>query len=391
MNKFRNYKIKKIDNLKEYESNSRTHSKEQIQKVVDSINEFGFTNPLLIDENNTIIAGHCRLEAAKRLGMDEVPCIVLDGLSDEQKAALVIADNRIALDAGWNYDILKNRFSFLKGSDYDLLKTGFDIDEIADIFPADEPEVFCADDDCPDVPDEPIAKLGDVWLLGSHRLLCGDATSIDAVDKLMDGVKADMVFTDIPYSISQKSNGLRELDYGEWDKGVKNIGVDVLNTIISFNSGAFYIFCGDEQLSLLLIALRGYKMSTRTLAWVKPNPTVINGEKLWLPAIELCAYGKPVKGVHNAHCKRGIYEGGTITKDRVHPNQKPVELVQMCVDASSNTGDTVLDLFGGSGSTLIACEKLGRKCYMMELSEQYCDTIIKRYENYTGKKAILEV
>lgn len=387
----REYKSINVNDLVKYNSNSRTHSLEQIEKIVRSINEFGFTNPLLVDENNTIIAGHGRLDAALQSGLNAVPCIVLPGLSDAQKAALVIADNKIALDAGWDIEVLISQFNFLKEFDYDLTLTGFNLDELVDLFPQEETEAFCDEDECPDVPEEPTAKLGDIWLLGDHRLMCGDSTSIDAVDKLMNGSKADMVFTDIPYNISQKSNGLRKLDYGNWDKNVKNIGLEILSFTISHNKGAVYIFCGDEQLSDLLTAMKEYKLSTRTFAWIKPNPTVLNGDKLWLPSIELCAFGKPSKSVHNAHCKRGIFEGPAPSGGRVHPNQKPIELIEMCINASTNKHMFVLDLFGGSGSTLIACEKTKRKCFMMELDPKYCDVIIKRYENYTGKKAILEV
>jgi len=340
----------------------------------------------LIDGDNGVIAGHCRVEAAKQLGLDEVPCIVLDNLSEAQKRAYVIADNKLALNAGWDIGTLQAEFEALKEVDFNLELTGFSLEELVDIFPEEESLALCDEDECPGVPDEPTTKLGDVWLLGEHRLMCGDSTSIDAVYKLMDGVTAAMVFTDIPYNISQKSGGLRDLDYGEWDKGVHDIGLQCLT---NGYGTSVYMFCDGEQLSGLLSHMKALDMSTRTFIWKKPNPTVMNGQHIWLPSQELCAFGKSKGALFNEKCAHAFWEGVAPVK-RVHPNQKPVELIERCVSASSAIGGAVLDYFGGSGSTLIACEKLKRKCYMMELSEFYCDVIIKRYEQYSGKKAELE-
>lgn len=199
---FPNYKEIKLNLIKKYTNNSRKHSEHQIQQVVNSIKEFGFTNPILIDENNQIIAGHCRLDAAKILKLESVPCIVLSHLTDAQKKAYVIADNKLALNSDWDITMLQKEFEALKLDDFNLELTGFSLEELIDIFPNEEPEVFCDEDDCPDVPEEPIAKLGDVWLLGDHRLHCGDSTSIDAVEKLMNGIKVDLIFTDPPYNVS---------------------------------------------------------------------------------------------------------------------------------------------------------------------------------------------
>lgn len=187
------YKEISISLIKKYSNNSRKHSEHQVQQIVNSIKEFGFTNPILIDENNQIIAGHCRLEAAKLLKLNAVPCIVLSHLTEAQKKAYVIADNKLALNADWDISMLQKEFEALKIDDFNLELTGFSLEELIDIFPHEEPEVFCDEDDCPEVPEEPIAKLGDVWLLGGHRLMCGDSTSIDAIDKLINGAKVDMV------------------------------------------------------------------------------------------------------------------------------------------------------------------------------------------------------
>jgi hypothetical protein len=196
----RNYKSVLVGELVKYDANSRTHSDEQIAKIVRSINEFGFTNPLLIDENNVIIAGHGRLAAALSAGLDELPCIVLDGLSDAQKAALVIADNKIALDAGWDREILLSQFDFLKQYDYDLTLTGFDLEELCEIFPEEVPKVFCGEDDLPEIT-QTRSILGDIWLLGDHRLLCGDSTVSTDVDRLLAGQHPNTMVTDPPYGV----------------------------------------------------------------------------------------------------------------------------------------------------------------------------------------------
>jgi DNA modification methylase len=378
--------LKDITEIKNYDKNARTHSDEQIDQIVNSISNFGFNDPIEIDANSVIISGHARLAAALRLGLTKVPTVVHAHLKGTKRDAYMLAANKIAMSSEWDLGLLKDQLNLLDSEEQ--LFTGFNEEELSLLLNEETFNTGLTDEnDCPEIPIETICKLGDLWELGNHRLLCGDSLSIDDIDKLMKGITADMVFTDIPYSISQKSNGLRKLDYGDWDKNVINIGLDILPFAISHNTGPIYIFCGDEQLSNLLIAMKEYKLSTRTFAWIKPNPTVLNGAKLWLPSLELCAYGKPSKAIHNAYCKRGIFEGAASSGDRVHPNQKPVQLIEMCISASTNPGHIVLDLFGGSGSTLIGCEKLKRKCFMMELDPKYCDVIIKRYENFTGHKA----
>jgi DNA modification methylase len=397
----REYKNQLVGNLHSYKANSRTHSDEQINQVVKSIQEFGFTNPILIDENSTIIAGHCRLEAAKRLGMDEVPCIVLDGLSEAQRAAYVIADNKLALNAGWDITVLQSEFEKLKGLDFDLELTGFGLDELCEFMPDDEPEVFCDEDDCPEAPVEPITKLGDVWLLGEHRLMCGDSTSIDMVNRLMDGAKADLVFTDPPYNVASESKNyaadcskaMNDLSNSEWDKDF-DIRPSLLNAINSSqDSATYYVWSSHFLIADIWDILKEYCDFYSYLVWSKPNPMPSLSKRHPTWNTELCAYGTrgtkrkvnfPKSG-HFLSCREVVKKS-----DGSHPTQKPIELIEPIIEFSSAKGQSVLDLFGGSGSTLIACEKLKRKCYMMELDPIYCDVIIKRYENYTGKKAILE-
>lgn len=372
--------LKNTQDLKPHPKNRNKHPEDQIDRLAAIIKYQGFRHPIIVSHlSGLIVAGHGRLEAAKKLGLEKVPVDYQEFKSEEQEYAFLQSDNAIALWAeldlaGINADIAD------LGPDFDLDNLGIKDFVLEPITKYDEE----TEDEVPEVKKDPGTVLGDIWKLGEHRLMCGDATNIEHVDKLMDGKKADMVFTDIPYNISQKSNGLRELDYGEWDKNVHDIGIKTL--FITDYAESFYYFCDDEQLSDLLLAFKDYKFSTRTFVWHKPNPTVMNGDKLWLPSQELCAYAKKPNAIFNEHCAHGFYEGSSNAK-RVHPNQKPIELVIKCIKASSN--NSVIDLFGGSGSTLIACEKTNRKCFMMELDPQYVRVIIDRWEKYTGQKAEL--
>ncbi len=383
----RNYKALFVRDLIKYKSNSRTHSPEQIDKIVRSINEFGFTNPLLIDENNTIIAGHGRLDAAVKCGLDEVPCIIIDGLTDAQKAALVIADNKIALDAGWDLGILQEQFEFLKDSDYDLTLTGFGIEEICEIFPADDPEVFCGEDDVPDAV-EPVTVPGDLWMLGDHRLLCGDSTVATDVERLLDGCRVDMVFTDPPYGVNERtnrfSNGRGKLAKGkDFDKVIGDdstqTAIDVINLCVGLNIEVL-LFWGANYFAHALPEVSSW------IIWDKRDGCSSDDnadcELAWTNT------RKPARLF--SHLWKGCIKASERQESRIHPTQKPIALAEWCISELNQKGNKVLDLFGGSGSTLIACEKLKRKCFMMELDPKYCDIIIQRYENYTGKKAIKE-
>ena len=384
-----NYKEISINLIKKYSNNSRKHSDHQVQQVVNSIKEFGFTNPVLIDENNQIIAGHCRLEAAKLLKLDSVPCIVLSHLTEAQKKAYVIADNKLALNADWDITMLQKEFEALKLDDFNLELTGFSLEELIDIFPQEEPEVFCDEDDCPEVPEDPIAKLGDVWLLGEHRLMCGDSTSIDAVDKLMNGVKADMVFTDPPYGVEYQSNmrtKSKKFDVLAND----NVFLDIAPVIECASKGWVFIWTSWKVQNKWLEQFQSFDYPSNMVIWHKPGGGIGDLKKtfstdyevalVWNRGAELC--GKRIGSVWT------INKDGASTY--MHPTQKPVALAVEALDKCTNYHDSILDLFGGSGSTLIACEKTKRKCFMMELDPRYVDVIVKRYENYTGKKAVLE-
>jgi len=388
---------KKVDSLIPYINNSRTHSDEQVAQIAASIKEFGWTNPILVDGDNSIIAGHGRLLAARKLGYKEVPTIELADLTETQKKAYIIADNRLALNAGWDNELLTIELNDLLADGFALELLGFDPKELDALLEPEVVEGLTDEDAVPDVPDEPITKLGDIYKLGNHRLMCGDSTSIDAVDKLMDGQKADMVLTDPPYSI-ETQGGFK----GEIGKSLKKQSnaiefianfepAEFLNTLpLVFNSNKFnaYIFCNKDLLPDYLLWARDNKISFNVLIWKKPNAIPIGDSHR--PDIEYlllfrksAIWNNGIKGVNYSRCLEYGREKG------LHPTMKPVELLENEIYISSNNQSIVLDFFGGSGSTLIACEKTNRHARLMELDPKYCDVIVKRWEDFTGKKAVL--
>lgn len=369
-----------VEALIPYVANSRTHSDAQVAQIAASIKEFGWTNPILIDGENTIIAGHGRLLAARKLGMADVPVIRLDHLTKAQQRALVIADNQLALNAGWNMDMLKAEIEDLKLEDFDIDLLGFD-DKFLDGLLEPEPTEGLTDEDAvPDVPEHPKTVLGDVWVLGNHRLMCGDSTSIDAVEKLMDGNAVDLVFTDPPYNVafngrSGKHDVIKNDDLPK--DQFKTFIAEVCNVIRAIDPKAYYIWCNWNFYSVLQDHL-SYKAC---IVWAKNVFGMGNGYR---HQHEFCLFnGKIDEVVKN---ESDLWE---IKKDTnyVHPTQKPVAL---SVRAFGNHVKllNVLDLFGGSGSTLIGAEQTGRKAFLMELDPKYCDVIIKRWQDFTGKQAI---
>jgi DNA modification methylase len=374
------YVIKKVSDLVPYINNSRTHSEEQTIQIASSISEFGFTNPVLIDDTNNLIAGHGRLLAAKKLGLEEVPAIVLTGLSKAQKKAYVIADNQLALNSGWDLDMLKIEIEGLKELDFDIGLLGFEDDFLDGLLEEDPAEGLTDEDEVPEPPETPVSVLGDIWQLGNHRLMCGDSTSIDAVDKLMDGNKVDLLFTDPPYNVAFngrsgkhdviKNDNLSENDFGSF---IEN----VIQTIKTIDPPIYYVWCNWKFYGILQEALE-YKSC---IVWAKNVFGMGNGYR---HQHEFCLYNGKIDG----HIKNES-DLWNVKKDHsyVHPTQKPVEL---SVRAFSNhiKQKNVLDLFGGSGSTLIGAEQCGRKAFLMELDEKYVDVIISRWQSYTGKEAI---
>ena len=373
---------RKTGELIPYINNSRTHSDQQVQQVAASIKEFGFTNPILIDEDSGIIAGHGRLQAAQMMGMDEVPTITLEGLTEAQRKAYVIADNQLALNAGWDLDALKLELERLGELDFDIDLLGFDDDMLAGLLEEEPAEGLTDEDEVPELEDDPITVEGDVWILGNHRLMCGDSTSIDAVDKLMDGKKADMVFTDPPYNVgfngrSGKHEVIKNdaLEAGEFDSFIG----EVCQIIKAVDPKVYYVWCNWK----FYAQLQGRLEYKACIVWAKNVFGLGNGYR---HQHEFCLFnGKLDETIKNES------DLWSIKKDSryVHPTQKPVEL---SVRAFGNhiRLTNVLDLFGGSGSTLIGAEQTGRKSFVMELDPKYCDVIIKRWQDFAGQEAVME-
>jgi DNA modification methylase len=370
-----------VETLIPYAKNARTHSDEQVAQIAGSIKEFGFNNPVLVDKENSVIAGHGRLMAARKLGMDKVPVVELEHLTESQRKAYVLADNRIALNSGWDTSMLSLELQDLK-DDIDLSLLGFDPDELdALLNPIEETEGLTDEDAVPDVPDEPKTKLGDIYILGNHRLMCGDSTSIDDVDKLMDGNPVDLIFTDPPYNVgfngrSGKHDVIKNDNLSDSD--FETFISEVCNTIKAIDPKAYYIWCNWNFYGILQDKL-DYKTC---IVWAKNVFGMGNGYR---HQHEFCLFnGKIDEIIKN---ESDLWE---VKKDRnyVHPTQKPVAL---SVRAFGNHIKllNVLDLFGGSGSTLIGAEQTGRKAYLMELDPKYCDVIVARWEQFTGKKAVL--
>ena len=369
-----------------YAKNSRTHDDAQVAQIAASIKEFGWTNPILIDGDKGIIAGHGRLMAAKKLKMDKVPVIELNGMTDAQKKAYVIADNRLALNAGWDNAMLTIELKDLEDEGFDLSLIGFDDSELdALLNPIEETEGLTDEDAVPDVPEEPKTKLGDIYILGNHRLMCGDSTSIDAVEKLMDGHKADMVFTDPPYGVDYKGinndsrDGLEDLLRGVF-----------ANYITTAKSGAsIYCFHSDRCADVFHKVFREFFHFSSMIIWAKNSLTLSQTD--YQSQHEPCLYGWMDNGSHSWYSDRKQTSVWQFDKERVvgHTTPKPVALVEKAINNSSKGGDLIIDLFGGSGSTMIAAEKIGRCSRIMELDPKYCDVIVKRWEDFTGKQAVL--
>jgi DNA modification methylase len=369
-----------------YAKNSRTHDDAQVAQIAASIKEFGWTNPILVDGDKGIIAGHGRLMAARKLNMDKVPVIELKSMTEAQKKAYVIADNRLALNAGWDNAMLTIELNELLEDNFALEILGFDKDELdALLNPIVETEGLTDEDAVPDVPDEPKTKLGDIYILGNHRLMCGDSTNIDAVEKLMDGHKADMVFTDPPYGVDYKGinndsrDGLEELLRGVFANYIA----------ISKSGASIYCFHSDRCADVFHKVFREFFHFSSMIIWAKNSLTLSQTD--YQSQHEPCLYGWMDNGSHSWYSDRKQTSVWQFDKERVvgHTTPKPVALVEKAINNSSKSGDLIIDLFGGSGSTLIAAEKIGRCARLMELDLKYCDVIVKRWEDFTGKQAIL--
>ena len=363
-----------INDLKPYGRNAKKHPKEQVQRIVNSIKEFGMCDPIGIwGKDNLIVEGHGRLFALKELGYTEVPVIRLDHLTEEQRKAYTLAHNKTN-ESEWNLELLLDELSDI--TEFDMSDFGFELEE-----ESEEPKEVVEDDFDGEVPEEPKSKLGDIYQLGNHRLMCGDSTSVDDVEKLMNGNKADMVFTDPPYNISYK--GVRDKRTIKNDKMADTDFIEFLEKSLMVVDTA-YVCCSWQYCHLFKKALENIGMTPKAMIiWNKVNPAQ-HLDKYFKQHEIIYYYGKfggekTIRG-DIWECKRQI--------NTVHPTMKPIELIAMALQDQPNK-KIVYDGFGGSGSTLIACEQLNRKCYMMELDPKYCDVIIKRWETLTGKKAVL--
>ena len=380
---------RKVADLIPYARNSRTHSDEQIAQIAASIKEWGWTTPILVDEDSEIIAGHGRVLAARKLDIQKVPTIMAKGWTKAQKQAYVLADNQLPQNAGWDMDLLKVEVMDLNLEGFDLSLMGFNDDMMAGLL-TEETEGLTDEDAVPDVPDDPVSKLGDIWTLGNHRLMCGDSTSIDAVDNLMDGQKADVLFTDPPYGIDFKpqrgthdkilNDALDGADFDDFLNGVFSCA------IASMKKDTYaFIWTGWSKLGAFEKAVSNFFKIQAFHVWVKNNFGIGYYSRPKHEPFYLCLNGDPVRP---AHAPADVWEAKKVHKT-IHSCEKPVLLIVDILDTYHKNSLT-LDLFGGSGSTMIACEKTGRECYMMELDPKYCDVIIKRWQDFTGNDATLD-
>ncbi|MCF8162324.1 MAG: site-specific DNA-methyltransferase [Polynucleobacter sp.] len=384
-----------------YARNARTHSEEQVAQIAASIVEFGFTNPILAGSDGVIVAGHGRLAAAQKLGLDTVPVVVLDHLTPTQRRALIIADNRIAENAGWDDAMLRIELQSLQEDGFNLDITGFDADALAEIMAGEETTVDGQTDDdaVPEVPVTPISRPGDVWEMGKHRLVCGDATDPRSYELLMADAQANMVFTDPPYNVDY-ANSAKDKMRGK-DRPILNDNLGdgfydfllaALTPMLERCAGATYIAMSSSELDTLQQAFRaaGGKWST-FIIWAKNTFTL--GRADYQRQYEPILYGWP-EGENRHWC--GDRDQGDVwnikkpQKNDLHPTMKPVELVERAIRNSSRPGDIVLDPFGGSGTTLIAAEKTGRIGWLIELDPKYVDVIVRRWQDWSGHEAYRE-
>ena len=385
-----------IEKLVPYVNNARTHNPQQILKLRSSLREFGFINPIIIDREYNVIAGHGRILAAKEESIKEVPCVFVDYLTTAQKKAYILADNRMAMDAGWDEELLRGEIETLQGADFDIALTGFDEKDIAKLFAVEDGD---AKDDDFDVDEElqksPVSKSGDVWLLGNHRLVCGDSTKKETYMVLMDGKNANLVVTDPPYNVNYEGSAGKikndNMENGKFYQFLFDAFTNVEKAMA--DDASIYVFHADtEGLNFRkAFSEAGFYLSG-TCIWKKQSLVLGRSPYQWQH--EPCLYGWKKKGKHQWYSDRKqttIWEFDKPKKNGDHPTMKPIPLIAYPIKNSSMSNCIVLDPFGGSGSTLIACEQLGRICHTIELDEKYSDVIVKRYIEQVGSADTVSV
>ena len=390
-----------IDHLRPYERNPRTHSDEQVDQIAASMVEFGWTNPVLADEQGGILAGHGRLLAARKLGLAEVPVIRFEHLSAAQKRAYLIADNQLTLNSGWDDELLAAELAWLRDERFDLDLVGFDATELERLLALADGEAASdeTEDEVPEPPEDPVSRAGDLWVLGNHRLLCGDATALADVERVLGGQLADMTFCDPPYNVDYANTPKDKLRGKHRPILNDNLGggfeaflYDACVNILSVTKGACYVCMSSSELDTLQRAFRtaGGKWSTFVI-WAKNTFTL--GRADYQRQYEPILYGWRDGSDHywcGARDQGDVWFVNKPVKNDLHPTMKPVALVERAIRNSSKTRDIVLDPFGGSGSTLIACEKTGRSARVIELDPKYVDTIILRWQAFSGGTAVLD-
>ena len=381
-----------VDRLIPYARNARTHTEEQVAQVAASIVEFGWTNPILVAGDGIIIAGHARLAAARKLKMTEVPVIILDHLNETQRRALVLADNRLAMSAGWDEEMLRVELQALKEESFDLDLVGFTDEEIEEILAPDETNAgLTEDDEAPEPQATAITVTGDVWVMGEHRLLCGDATVLADIEKVLAGGLADMAFTDPPYNINYEGRTEKKLKIKNDQLGSKFYDFlrDASANMLSVCKGAVYICMSSSEMHTLRQAfLDAGGHWSGIIIWVKNHFTLGWGD--YRHNYEPIMYGWREGGKHYWCGDRDQSDTWMVNRpaaNREHPTMKPVELVERALRNNSKSRDTILDPFGGSGTTIIACQKTGRQARLIELDPVYCDVTIRRWQAFTGEAA----
>lgn len=391
MNRVSEMNLVDIDKLIPYVNNARTHSKEQINKLRASIREFGFINPVIIDRDYNVIAGHGRIMASKDEGIDKVPCVFVDYLTDAQKKAYILADNRMALDADWDEELLKVEIESLQGADFDLNLTGFDEAELMDIF-GDDNQSRAKDDDfdlTAALEKALFVEKGDVWTVGRHRLMCGDATSSEDVSTLMGNKKANLILTDPPYGVSFKSSsGLTIQNDSMKNEEFYNFLLASFKCMAEHleNGGSAYVFHADtEGLNFRKAFIDAGFHLAGCCIWVKDSLVLGRSDYQWQH--EPVLYGFVQNGKHKWYSDRKqttIWNFDKPKRNANHPTSKPLDLLSYPIGNSTQENGVVIDTFGGSGSTMMACEQMNRICYMMELDEKYASVILRRYVENTN-------